>query len=168
MCDLAPTVAEALLAELDSCGVAAARVIARVLGHAGHGHEAAVARLAQHSDAHVAREAFRSLARIGTPTAAGLVGRQLREGSADRRAAAEDALWHFPAAQLTAPLRELLGSREFVFKYPQMAARLIERASQVKVQGLGEVLAALEPLRFRFWNPSLRHVAVKARELRTR
>ena len=160
--------AEALLAELETCGVAAARVIVKVLGHAGAGHEGDVARLSQHSDAQVAREALRALARIGTASAATFVARQIREGSAERRAAAEDALWQFPAGQTTTQLRELLRSREFVFKYPQVAARLIERAGQNKIQGLADVLTALEPLRFRFWNPSLRHVAVKARELRAK
>jgi hypothetical protein len=168
MCELAPTVAEALLAELESCGVAATRVIARVLGYAGSGHEAAVARLAQHSDGQVAREALRSLARIGTSTAAVHVARQLREGTDDRRAAAEDALWHFPPAPTAAQLRELLRSREFVFKHPQLAVRLIERAGQAKIQGLSDVLKALEPLRFRFWKPSLVHVAKKAREHRAK
>jgi hypothetical protein len=166
MCELAPVVAEALLAELDSCGVAAARVIVKVVGHAGHGHEAAVARLVQHTDAQIVREAIRALARMGTPSAAVHVARQLREGSEDRRAAAEDALWHFPPAPLATQLRELLRSREFVFKHPQLAARLIERAGQAKVQGLADVLKSLEPLRFRFWKPSLVHVAMKAREAR--
>jgi hypothetical protein len=168
MCELAPVVAEALLAELDSCGVAAARVIVKVVGFAGSGHETAVARLTQHSDGQVSREALRSLARMGTSTAAVHVARQLREGSADRRAAAEDALWHFPPAQMATQLRELLRSREFVFRHPQLAARLIERAGQAKIQGLADVLKALEPLRFRFWKPSLVQVALKAREVRAK
>jgi hypothetical protein len=166
MCELAPEVAEALLAELESCGIAAARVIVKVLGYAGAGHETAVARLVQHSDIQVAREALRSLARLGTSSAAAHVARQIRDGSVDRRAAAEDALWHFPPAQTTAQLRELLRSREFVMKQPQLAARLIERAGQNKLQGLADVLTPLESLRFRFWKPSLVQVALKARELR--
>ena len=166
MCELAPVVAEALLAELESCGVTAARVIVRVLGYAGAGHETAVARLAQHNDVQVAREALRSLARMGTSSAAAHVARQIRDGSADRRAAAEDALWHFPPAQTTTQLRELLRSREFVMKQPQLAARLIERAGQNEIHGLADVLTPLESLRFRFWKPSLVQVAVKARELR--
>jgi hypothetical protein len=168
MCEMAPVVAEALLVELESCGVAAARVIAKVLGHAGTGHEVAVARLAQHPDAQVAREALRGLARLGTPGAAVHVARQLRDGSEDRRAAAEDALWHFPPAPMATQLRELLRSREFVFKHPQLATRLIERAGQAKIQGLADVLKSLEPLRFRFWKPSLVQVAKKAREVRAK
>jgi hypothetical protein len=166
MCELAPAVAEALLAELESCGVAAARVIVKILGHAGAGHETAVARLVQHTDVQVAREALRSLAHMGTPSAAAHVARQIREGSPDRRAAAEDALWHFPPAQTATQLRELLRSRDFVIKQPQLAARLIERAGQHKIQGLADVLTPLESLRFRFWKPSLVQVALKARELR--
>ena len=168
MCELAPAVGEALLAELDSCGVAAARVIARVLGYAGGGHETAVARMTQHGDAQVSREALRSLARIGTATAAVQVARLVRDGSDDRRAAAEDALWHFPPALMATHLRELLRSREFVFKHPQQAARLIERAGQAKIQGLADALKALEPLRFRFWKPALVQVAKKAREVRAK
>jgi HEAT repeat protein len=168
MCELAPTVAEALLAELDSCGVAAARVIVKVLGYAGSGHEVDVARLVRHTDAQVAREALRALARLGTSTAAIHVARQLREGSEDRRAAAEEALWHFPPAPMATQLRELLRSREFVFKHPQLATRLIERAGQAKIQGLADVLKSLESLRFRFWKPSLVQVALKAREVRAK
>jgi hypothetical protein len=166
MCELAPVVADALLAELESCGVAAARVIVKVLGYAGAGHETAAARLVQHADVQVAREALRSLARMGTSSAAAHVARQIRDGSADRRAAAEDALWHFPPAQTATQLRELLRSREFVMKQPQLTARLIERAGQHKIQGLADVLTPLESLRFRFWKPSLVQVALKARELR--
>jgi hypothetical protein len=168
LCELAPQMADALIAELDSCGVAAARGIVKVLGHAGPGHEMAVATLAQHEDVQVAREAIRALARMGTPAAAALVGRQIREGGADRRAASEDALWHLPSPQIVTQLRELLRSREFVFKNPHMVARLLDRAAQMRIQGLGDVLSALESLRFRFWNPSLVHVALKARELRAR
>jgi len=168
LCELAPTLASALIAELDSCGVAAARVIVKVLGYAGPGHEAAVARLIEHHDQHVAREALRSLARIGSAMAASMVARQIRDGGDDRRIAAEDALWHFPPAQTATQVRELLRSRDFVLAHPQTAARLIDRAGQAHVQGLDEALTGLEGLRFRFWKPSLVQVAMKARELRAR
>jgi hypothetical protein len=168
ICELAPTLAPALIAELDSCGPAATRVVVKVLGYAGAGHEVAVGRLAEHQDGQVAREAMRALARIGTSTAAAMVARQIREGHADRHTAAEDALWHFPPAQTATQVRELLRSREFVFSHPQTAARLIDRAGQSRVQGLDEALTKLESLRFRFWKPSLVQVALKARELRAR
>jgi hypothetical protein len=168
ICDMATTLAPALVAELSSASAAGARVIVKVLGHAGTGQEAAVGRLAEHPDSQVAREAMRALARIGTPTAAALVARQIREGNADQHTAAEDALWHFPPAQTATQVRELLRSREFVLSHPQTAARLIDRAGQLRVQGLDEALSGLEALRFRFWKPSLVQVALKARELRAR
>ena len=168
ICDMAPTLAPALVAELDSCGATAARVIVKILGYAGAGHEASVGRLAEHNDVQVAREAMRALARIGTPTAAALVARQIREMRDDRHTAAEDALWHFPQAQTATQVRELLRSREFVFSHPQTAARLIDRAAQSRIQGLDDALTKLEGLRFRFWKPSLVQVALKAREHRAR
>jgi hypothetical protein len=168
MCEMAPTLAPTLASQLDSCGATAARVIVKILGYAGTGHEGLVARLAEHQDGQVAREAMRALARIGTPTAAALVARQIRDGRDDRHSAAEDALWHFPPAQTATQVRELLRSREFVLSHPQTAARLIDRAGQSRVQGLDDTLTKLEALRFRFWKPSLVQVALKARELRAR
>jgi hypothetical protein len=168
ICEMAPTIAPALVAELDSCGPTAARVIVKILGHAGAGLEAAVGRLAEHNDMQVAREAMRALARIGTPTAAVLVARQIRQRRDDRHTAAEDALWHFPPAQTATQVRELLRSREFVLSHPHTAARLIDRAAQSQVQGLEDALTKLEGLRFRFWKPSLVQVALKAREHRAR
>jgi hypothetical protein len=168
MCEMASSLAPALIAELDSCGPTAARVIVKILGYAGAGHEATVGRLIEHQDGQVAREAMRALARIGTPSAAALVARQIREERGDRHGAAEDALWHFPPAQTATQVRELLRSREFVLSHPQTAARLIDRAGQTRVQGLDDTLTKLEALRFRFWKPSLVQVALKARELRAR
>jgi hypothetical protein len=168
ICEHAAIFAPAFEAALDSCGVVAARVAVRVLGYGGVGHEAAVAKLVGHEDDQVAREALRALARIGTTAAAALVSRQIREGNTGRRAAAEEALWHFPPGQTAAQVRQFLGSRDFVVQHPQMASRLLDRAVQARTEGLQEVLARLEPLRFRFWNPHLVRVALKARELRVR
>ena len=47
-------------------------------------------------------------------------------------------------------------------------AAIIEGAGQNGAEGLGPALAALVPLRFRFWNPSVVRVARKARELLNR
>ena len=139
-----------------------------MLGYGGVGHEAAVAKLVGHEDDQVAREALRALARIGTTAAASLVSRQIREGSTGRRAAAEEALWHFPPGQTAAQVRQFLGSRDFVVQHPQTASRLLDRAAQARTEGLEDVLARLEPLRFRFWQPHLVRVALKARGLRVR
>jgi hypothetical protein len=168
MCDLAPTVAPALVIDLDSRSVAAARVIAKVLGHAGVGYETPLARLVDHQDQQVAREALRSLARIGTAAAAAPVARQIRKVHDDKHAAAEDAMWHFPPNQTMALLRDLLGSREFVLRHPHSAVRFIERAGQAKLHGLDDVLKPYEALRLRFWKPSLVQLARKVKEYRSR
>ena len=168
LCEHAAAFAPAFEAALPSCGARAARVAVKVLGYGGVGHEAAVAQLVAHEDDQVAREALRALARIGTTAAATLVSRQIREGNTGRRAAAEEALWHFPPGQTAAQVRQFLGSRDFVVQHPQMASRLLDRAAKAHTEGLDEVLAGLEPLRFRFWKPHLVRVALKARELRVR
>ncbi len=62
ICEMAPTIAPALVAELDSCGATAARVIVKVLGHAGAGQEA-VGRTARRTSGRAGRA--RSDARAG-------------------------------------------------------------------------------------------------------
>jgi hypothetical protein len=49
-----------------------------------------------------------------------------------------------------------------------VATRLLTRAAHAGAEGLQDVIAELEPLRFHFWNPGLVRVALKARELRER
>ena len=127
----------ALAAELDSCGATAARVIVKILGFAGAGQEVVVGRLSEHQDGQVAREAMRALARIGTPTAAALVARQIREARGDGHSAAEDALWHFPPAQTATQVRELLRSREFVLQSPADGRALDRSRRSVARAGTG-------------------------------
>jgi hypothetical protein len=171
MCDHAPRLAPALVGRLGTGQAATTRAIIKVLGLAGAGCEDAIGAQLGTGDEQTAREALRALARIGTSHAAALVARQIQAGpaaSAGRRAAAEEALWHFPAARAAAQVRALLGSRDFVVQHPDIAARLMARAAHTGTSGLDDVLADLEPLRFRFWNPGLVRVALKARELRVR
>jgi HEAT repeat protein len=139
----------------------------KVLGFAGAGHEILISEQLERADEQTAREALRALARIGTMQAAAIVTRQLSGGNARSRAAAEEALWQFPSARAATEVRQLLGSRDFVVQHPDIAASLLDHAAQARTPGLDDVLAALEPLRFRFWNSGLRRVARKARELRT-
>jgi len=167
MCEHAVLLAPALEAGLEACRTPAQRVIVRVLGYAGAGHEAAVNALAGHHDEQLQREAFRALARIGTDAAAAMVGRRIREAGAGKNAA-EEALWHFSPAQSANQVRELLRSREFVLHNPQTVTRLLDRAKQNGAQDLDEGLAQLEPLWRHFWSPGLVRLALKARELRTR
>jgi hypothetical protein len=168
MCAHAALLAPAIVLALGHCGAAAARAGVKVLGFAGAGYEAAVTQQAEHGDEPLVREALRALARMGTAQAAAMVARQLRNGSVKSRAAAEEALWHFPAARAALLVRELLGSHEFVLQNPAIVGRLIDRSVQAGIDGLDQVLFALEPLRFRFWNPGLVRVALRARELRAR
>jgi len=145
--------------------------VLRMLGFGGAGYETAIAGHLGRGDEQNDREALRALARIGTAKAAQVVVDELRHGKAGSRAAAEEALWHFPPAQAAAQLRDILASRDFVVHHPEVAARLIERAGQSGAEGLAGLAPALEtiaPLRFRFWNPALVRVARKARELLTR
>jgi hypothetical protein len=169
MCGHAAALAPGIAQRFGQCGVAAARVGVRVCGFAGAGYEPAIAEHLSSADEQTVREALRALARIGTARAASLVGVQIHSGPPATRAAAEEALWHFPRAQTLIQLRDLLGRREFVVSNPQVAARLLERASQGDAAGgLDGVLAELEGLRFHFWSPGLVRVALKARELRVR
>lgn len=168
MSDIASTVAPALVAEIDRCGAAAARTIVRVLGHAGAGQEVTLSRLVEHQDPQLAREALRALAQVATPRAAAMVARQIREQTGDRAIAAEEALLRFPPDLVSAHVREMIGSRDFVLTHPDTVLRLLDRAAQARITGLEPALPHLEAHRFKFWNPKLRQVALKARRVRTR
>ena len=165
MSEHAKLLGPALAAQVGRGGIAATRAIVGVLGFAGAGYETAVAAQLGHRDEQTVREALRALARIGTSRAAAAVAVQIRDGSRSVQDIAEEALWGFPASQANAQLRELIARRDFVLHNPQIAERLLDRATRTKVSGLEQALAGLAPLRFRFWNPSLMRVGRKAREL---
>ena len=168
MCAHAVVLAPGLVLALGNSGVAATRAIVRVLGFAGAGYEAVVAGQAQQGDEPLVREALRALARMGTAQAAAMVAGQLRDGNVRSHAAAEEALWHFPPARAAGLVRELVGSHEFVLQNPAIVGRLLDRAAKAGIDGLDRALSEIEPLRFRFWNPGLVRVALRARELRAR
>jgi len=170
MCDHARLLAPALALPLGDRSASTIRAIVKVLGFAGAGYEAAINKQLECDEEQTSREALRALARIGTMQAAALVADQLQAASAERRAAAEEALWRFPAARASAQVRQLLGRRDFVVQHPNIASRLLTRAANTSTgtDDLKEVLAVIEPLWFRFWNPGLVRVALKARELRGR
>jgi hypothetical protein len=165
MCAHGRLLAPALAARLRHCGVAAARAIIKVLGFAGPGYEQALAEQLQRRDDQTAREALHALAHIGSTRAAGIVGTHLRAGASSVRAAAEEALRHFSPAAAAAALRDLLGSREFILQHPEIAVRLLDLAEQTGLTDLQPAMRALVPLRFRFWNPALVRVALKARTM---
>ncbi|HEX7139657.1 MAG TPA: hypothetical protein VF219_17525, partial [Vicinamibacterales bacterium] len=168
LCEHAEVLAPGLVARLGRSGSTATRAIVRVCGYAGAGYEVAVSEQVNSRDEQTVREAFRSLARIGTPRAAAIVAAQIQNGSSIARSAAEEALWHLPPALTVAQLKDILSKREFVVHNPIVVSRLIERAAQTKAGGLDDVLEEIEGLRFRFWKPGIVKMARKARELRVR
>ncbi|HEY7287067.1 MAG TPA: hypothetical protein VH497_16575 [Vicinamibacterales bacterium] len=168
LCEHAEVLAPGLIARLGRSGSTATRAIVRVCGYAGAGYEVAVSEQVNSRDEQTVREAFRSLARIGTPRAAAIVAAQIQNGTPAARTAAEEALWHLPPALTTAQLKDILSRREFVVQNPIVVSRLIERAAQTKAGGLDDVLEEIESLRFRFWKPGIVKMALKARELRDR
>ena len=165
MCDHAKLLGQALVGQVGHCGIGATRAIVGVLGFAGPGYETAIAAQLGHRDEQTVREALRALARIGTSRAAAAVATQIQQGSSWVRDVAEESLWHFPPNQINAQLRDLIGRRDFVLKSPQIAERLLDRVARTETGGLEQALAALAPLRFRFWSPACARVGRKAREL---
>jgi HEAT repeats len=166
LCDHAKLVAPALVAALEKpTDDVVNRAIARVLGFAGAGHEPALGTLLASRDEQTVREAFRSLAKIGTPRAAALVAAEVSRSRGWVGGAAEQTLWHFPRNESDRQVRELLAHRDFVVKHPQVAGRLLERAAQNGAAHLAPILQALVPLRYRFWNPALVRVGRQAKTL---
>jgi hypothetical protein len=167
LCDHAALLAPGLVMHVGRGLPLVDRAIVRVLGIAGAGYEVAISEQLASRDEQTVRAALRALARIGTSRAAALVAFRIHDGGAVARAA-EEALWHFPPAQTTLQIRDLLGRRDFVVRHPDVVTRLIDRASLAGAGDLGDVLEGLEGLRFRLWNPDLVRVALKARGLRSR
>jgi hypothetical protein len=164
MTEHAERLAPGLVARVGQCGPAASRAIAVVLGSAGPGHERAVASLLERaSDEQTGRDALQALVRMGTPRAAAIVTRQIQQGTPRLQSAAAEALGRFPSDVVRAKLRELVGQREFVVRYPEITVRLLNRAARIGTEGLQPTLEALVPLRFRFWNPPLMRVGRAAR-----
>jgi len=168
MCEHASLLAPGLAVHLGHGSRTTTRSIVKALGFAGAGSETAIVEQLRGDDEQTSREALKALARIGSTQAAALVADQLRTGNAARRAASEEALWHFPVARSSVEVRKLLERRDFVVRHPDVASRLLTRTAQSGTAGLEEVLIRLEHFRYRFWNPGLVRVALKARELRVR
>jgi hypothetical protein len=173
LCDHARLVAPALAGSLKSQVDGEAedvvhRAIARVLGCAGSGYEPALGSLLTSRDEQTVREAFRSLAKIGTPRAASLVAAELNRNRGWIGSAAEQTLWHFPKHEADRQVRELLAQRDFVVRHPLVAGRLLDRVAQNGGANLTPILETLVPLRYRFWNPALVRVARQARTMLAR
>ncbi|HSC28883.1 MAG TPA: hypothetical protein VLD67_16525 [Vicinamibacterales bacterium] len=167
LCDHAQLVAPALVEALGHLDTATERVVARVLGLAGRGYEAALGGLIARRDEQTVREALRGLARIGSPQAAALVRAEIEKQSA-WAAAAEQTLWHFPPAQTLREMTTLLARREFLLRRPDVAGRILDRVAQAGASGLEPILQQTAGFRYRFWNPSLMRLGRKAQALLNR
>ncbi len=164
LCEHAALLAPALAAQGSDAAPAVQRVVARVLGFAGPGHETALGTLLHNEDEQTVREAFRALARIGTAGAAALVASSIQEGRGWIGSAAEQTLWHFPKAEADRQVIGLLSRRDFVVRQPDAANRLIDHAPREHAN-TAAILEPLQALRYRIWNPSLARIGRKARAL---
>jgi hypothetical protein len=168
LCDHARLVAPALVAAVGHGDDAIERTIARVLGLAGPGFEAALGSQLASRDEQTVREALRGLARIGTPQAAALVSAQAQNRRDWVASAAEQTLWHFPPAEAQREVRNLLLRREFVLQHPDAAGRLLDRLAQTSTAGLEHMLRQTAGFKYRFWNPSLMRLGRRADALLNR
>lgn len=165
LCDHARLVAPALVAAIGPADDATRRLIARVLGLAGPGYEAALGTQLASRDEQTVREVLRSLARIGTPQAAALVSAQVHTRKDWVATAAEQTLWHLPPAEAQREVRSLLVRRNFALHHPDVAARLLDRLGQTSTAGLHDALRAMAGFRYRFWKPSQMRLGRKAHAL---
>ena len=114
-------------------------------------------------DEQAVREALRSLARIGTPRAAALVGAQVVKGTRlGRRRRRRDAL-AFPGPRPTGRCASCSAAASSCSVIRRSAGRLLDRAGAERRDNLAPILQTLVPLRYRFWNPALVRVARQAR-----
>jgi len=165
MCQHAVEVGPAIAERLPSLRADVAVVAVNVLGFAGTGHEVAIAATVGGADEALDREALRALARIASPKAASLIASHIERGGRPQPVA-EEALWRLPAPLARTHARALLCRREFIARWPQVAARLLERIAPGSADTeLEPVLETLAPLRFHFWNPAMARVGAKARGL---
>ena len=165
LCDHARLVAPALVAAIGQADDTTQRLIARVLGLAGPGYEAALGAQLASRDEQTVREVLRSLARVGTPEAAALVSAQVHTRKDWVASAAEQTLWHLPPAEAQREVRALLLRRDFALHHPEVAARLLDRLTQTSTAGLDETLRAMAGFRYRFWKPSQMRLGRKAQAL---
>ena len=157
----AALLAPAVVPLLERRSPAVLRTLLRVVAAAGPGHEEIVATYISSGDEQTAREALRTLARIGTTKAATLVAGEIERQRGPLGAAAEETLWHFSLPEAQRQTRDLLGRRDFTASHPQACERLLDRAARAGAD-LRSVLEVLAPMRFRVWNPALARMARKA------
>lgn len=145
------------------------RNIVTLLGYAGPGREAAVARLVEHDHPRVIREAFIALARIGTEDAASRTADALYHESVEVRTHAAEAIWRFEPKLSHSRLLAALDDRELADSHPGLLARLVVAAGKRDIDGLEPVLRRLRRHCFAVWNRERRALGWHAlRQLRAR
>jgi hypothetical protein len=81
------------------------------------------------------------------------------------RAAALQALLHFPPAVSGEHARDILARKDLPLRHPALVGELLERTVRSGAGGLNDVLASLSRLRFRFWNPAVARLGRRAQSL---
>ena len=143
------------------------RNLLTLLGHAGPGHEGAVARLIEHEHPRVIREAFIALARIGTEDAATRTADALHHESVDVRTHAAEAIWRFEPNLSHSRLLAAIGDGELAASHPRLVAQLVVAAGKRDIDGLEPVLRRLRRHCFAVWSPERRALGWRAfRQLR--
>ena len=132
------------------------RNILRLLGYAGRGSEAAVARSIDDEHPRVIREAFIALARIGSEPAAGLTVEALYHESAEVRRHAADAIWRFEPGLSHRRLLAAMGDRELAAAHPELVKRIVEAAGKRDFEGIEPVLRRLRRHCLAVWSPERR------------
>lgn len=163
----AAVLAPALAQVLDGTTPQVARALLQAIGDAAAGLEAQIAPLTGHGDEHLAREAFRALARAGTPAALAAIAGVLTSGG-PRLMLAEEAFWRLPPALARAEARRLLGDRPFVTRHPELARSMLGRLADHGPADAAAVAPALAVLRFHFWRPARVRLGLAATALTRR
>lgn len=154
MCAEADALAEGLIPYLGDERWRVQRNAALVLGYAGPGREVLLQPLVSHPDVRVARQAFLSLARIGSGEAAGVVLRALRDEDDERAGLAAESIRRFPREVGRDCAREALSAPAFYLRRPGLARTLLLRVVS-RDSRRADVLRELAALRFHFWRPAV-------------
>lgn len=163
----AAPIVQSLGAHLNHAVPAVVRDLVGILGHAGPGVEGMIGSTLAHPDPQVVRQACRSLAQVATTHAIRVVAGQLSARGA-RGTLAEETFWRFPPQVAGAEARRLLGDAAFVSAHPGVARRLLVKAAERRMDGLGAVLGQLSALRAHVWRPSHMWVGFTAARIHAR
>ena len=149
----AAALAPVLALALEGTPPQVARALLQAIGGASAGLEVHIAPLTGHRDEHLAREAFRALARAGTPGALAAIADALTAGG-PRLTLAEEAFWRLPPALARGEARRLLSDRGFAARHPLLARAVLGRLADQSPADAAAVAPGLAALRFHVWRPA--------------